>query len=459
MTGLIFLHNTTIRRRLTIIFASSAILILLFAGYFIYTFSANFRQREFKLRLENRLDEVQEIMRRQPNGELPPFSKYDDAVLPREQLEMRNLNDTLQLASPEGTLFLKKEDIPQNNTIVHLPLNRRNFAVLYDTVLQKLLIVSAIDVYGYTKMNNLRKVILACMAASVVLLAFVSWYWTRRMLQPIAAKIKKAQMIGTGSLNLRLEVKNPNDELGMLAATFNDMLQRLEQGFKAQQLFIGNASHELRTPLTVLRSEAEWALARSRTPQEYQQVLHKVQEKSEYLTKLVNRLLIMARINGPAAAKDLTPFRLDEMLLQVVEQLNTEQARQQPIQCRLLNNALTDCVVRGDAAMVQTAIGNLLENAIKYGQGSQVEVTLRQDKAYYLIEVTDTGIGIAESDKAHIFSPFFRSEKARSLAGGTGLGLALVKAITDWHGGKIVLLNDQEKTTFQLSLPCHIMKD
>jgi signal transduction histidine kinase len=448
-------RNATIRRRLTVIFASSAILILLIAGYLIYTFSASFRKKEFKLRLENRMDQLQEIMRRDPDGPLPPFSKYDDAVLPREQLAVRMLTDTLHLPSPEGTLKLHAAQLTGASGVLHLPLGRRDYALLYDTAIQKLLVVSAIDVYGYTKMNNLRKIIMVCLAVSVLLLAFVSWYWTRRMLAPIAAKIKKAQMIGTGSLNLRLEVTNPKDELGMLATTFNDMLHRLEQGFKTQQQFIGNASHELRTPLTILRSEAEWALSRERSLDEYKKVLHKVQEKSEYLTQLVNRLLIMARINGTAAAKDMTAFRLDEMLLVLVEQLNSQHNGNPPIICRLEFQELDKCFIKGDAAMIQTAISNLVENGVKYGQGTPVQITAGYSHQQFVITVRDNGMGIAPSDAAHIFTPFFRADKARSIASGTGLGLALVKAIAEWHGGSLTLIDSKSGAVFKLSLPAY----
>lgn len=446
--------KSTIRQRLTFIFAASAILILLCAGYFIYSFSASFRKNEFKLRLENRLEEVQEIMRRNPEGDLPAFSKYDEAVLPREQLWMLRPGDSSVLTGAEGKLFPLAEIMPRPKTgVIHQRLDRRDFAILYDSVIERVFVVSAIDVYGYTKMNNLQRVILVCLSCSVILLAFVSWYWTRRMLSPIANKIKKAQQIGTSSLNLRLEVKNPDDELGMLGKTFNDMLDRLEQGFKAQQQFIGNASHELRTPLTILRTEAEWALARPRTDIEYRQVLAKVEEKSLYLTNLVNQLLILARIHGPAAAKDMQNFRLDELLLQTVEEANSGAIATGIISCEIDTDALQEYLMQGDAAMIQTAIANLLENALKYGQGSPVQVNLRKEGSVYRLAVHDQGIGINEADRAQIFDPFFRSAVARALASGTGLGMPLSKAIAQWHGGSLQLVSQQKGTTFQLDLP------
>lgn len=446
------LKQTTIRWRLTIIFAANAILLLLFAGYFIYTFSARFRKNEFKLRLQNRLEEVQHIMQSQPNGPLPEFSKYDEAVLPREQLIMLPPSDTIRLISSEGKLIIPKQQLTYDGQPKYFRTGRRDIAVLYDEVLQRFLIVSAIDVYGYTKMSNLRKVILICLVCSVVMLAFVSWYWTRRMLAPIAAKIKKARLIETSSLNLRLEVNNPADELGLLAQTFNQMLDRLEQGFKTQQQFIGNASHELRTPLTVLRTEAEWALHRQRSTKEYQVVLQKVLEKSRQLAQLVDRLLILARLEGPQIAADLQSFRLDELLLQTVEAVREEQGLV-PINCDIETSTDVIYLVQGDSSMVQTALTNLLDNALKYGLNHPVTVTLAPQEAHYCITVQDRGIGIGSEEMVHLFQPFFRSTRARITASGTGLGLALVQAIAQWHGGHLQANSITGNTTFSLYLP------
>lgn len=449
-----FLKQTTIRWRLTIIFAANAILILLFAGYFIYTFSASFRKNEFKLRLQNRLEEVQHIMRSQPNGPLPAFSKYDEAVLPREQLMMIALSDTIKLTSAEGNLAIPRQLLTYGGQPNYFRIGRRDIAILHDTVLKRLLIVSAIDVYGYTKMSNLRKVILICLACSVVMLAFVSWYWTRKMLAPIATKIKKARLIGTSSLNLRLEVNNPADELGLLAQTFNQMLDRLEQGFKTQQQFIGNASHELRTPLTVLRTEAEWALHRQRSPGEYQEVLRKVLEKSRQLAQLVDRLLILARLEGLQMAVDLQTFRLDELLLQIVEEVREDQSSV-PIQYHIETTTEITYLIQGNSGMMQTAVTNLLDNALKYGLNRPVTITLAPKETYYCITVHDRGIGIDSEEMAHLFEPFFRSTRARNTATGTGIGLALVQAIAKWHGGHLQANSTAGDTTFSLYLPKH----
>jgi len=446
------LRRNTIRRRLTIIFASNAILILLFAGYFIFTFSASFRKDEFKLRLEHRLEDFQRIIRKQPNGPLPGFSKYDESVMPREQLDMLKLNDTIKVLSPEGDLTINKEDIIYDNEPNYFRVGGRDIAVIQDDVLQRYLIVSAVDVYGYTKMSNLKKVILICLAISVLLLAFVSWYWTRRMLDPIATKIKKARLIRTSSLNLRLEVDNPEDELGVLAQTFNQMLDRLEKGFKTQQQFIGNASHELRTPLTVLRTEAEWALHRQRSTVEYQDVLHKVLDKSRQLGQLVDRLLILARLEGSQTATDLRTFRLDELLMQSVEEVREEHSSV-IINCNIETTSEATYRIQGDSGMIQTALTNLLDNALKYGLGRPITVTLSSKGNDYCITIQDRGIGINESEMEQLFEPFFRSAKARNTAKGIGLGLTLVREVAQWHGGSLNAKSVTGDTTFSLILP------
>lgn len=445
-------QRLTIRWRLTIIFAVSAILILIFAGYFIYTFSASFRKNEFKLRLQSRLEEVQEIMQARPNGPLPEFSKYDESVLPREQLLMFNDGDIIKIENPEGKLIITKQQLINNGDLTYFRTGRRDIAVVYDQILKRYLIVSAIDVYGFTKMNNLKKVIIICLICSVILLAFVSWFWTRKMLAPISAKIKKARLIETSSLNLRLEVKNPNDELGLLAQTFNQMLDRLELGFKMQQQFIGNASHEFRTPLTVIRTEAEWALNRERSTQEYQVVLNKVLDKSKQLGQLVDRLLILARLDGPRLATDMQEFRLDELLIQIVESFR-EDHNQTCINCYIESDGDKTYQIQGDTSMIQTAINNLLDNAYKYGLNKPINVNLDVSGNFYCIAIQDSGIGISENEMTQLFQPFFRSSKARVIASGTGIGLALVQTIAHWHGGHVQVNSSKNNTTFYLFLP------
>ncbi len=447
-----FLSRNTIRRRLTIIFASNAILILLFAGYFIFTFSASFRKDEFKLRLQHRLEEFQRIMREQPDGPLPEFSKYDESVLPREQLEILSLANTIEIASPEGTLKISSGELSSGDKPTFFRIEGRDIAIVKDEILRRYLVVSAVDVYGYTKMGNLKRVIIICLICSVLLLAFVSWYWTRRMLDPITAKIKKARLIRTSSLNLRLTVDNPEDELGLLAQTFNQMLDRLEKGFKAQQQFIGNASHELRTPLTVLRAEAEWALHRQRSVEEYQEVLIKVLDKSRHLGQLVDRLLILARLEGSQKASDLQAFRLDELLLLIVEEAREEQVSV-PINCEIETESNASYQIQGDSGMIQSAITNLLDNALKYGLGNPISISLFTEGDSYCISLQDNGIGINEADMEQLFEPFFRSAKARNTAKGIGLGLTLVQEVAQWHGGELKAKSHAGGSTFSLFLP------
>lgn len=445
-------QRLTIRWRLTIIFAVSATLILIFAGYFIYTFSASFRKNEFKLRLQNRLEEVQEILRSNPDGPLPEFSKYDEAVLPREQLLLIDNVDTFKLNTQEGDIIILKKQINTKEKPTYFKISRRDIAVYYDEILERFIIVSAIDVYGFTKMNNLKKVIIICLICSVIMLAFVSWYWTRRMLAPIAAKINKARLIETSSLNLRLEIKNPSDELGLLAQTFNQMLDRLEKGFKIQQQFIGNASHEFRTPITVMRTEAEWALNRQRSSEEYQLVLSKVLEKCKLLGQLVDRLLILARLEGPQLVRDMQNFRLDELVIQTVESFRDDQKKVM-INCFIESTDEIDYLVQGDASMIQTALSNLIDNALKYGLNNPVNISLSSKSSFYCCEIQDKGIGVDENDISELFQPFYRSAKARVIASGTGIGLALVYTITQWHGGSIKVNSMNGTTTFSLYLP------
>jgi signal transduction histidine kinase len=133
------------------------------------------------------------------------------------------------------------------------------------------------------------------------LLSLISWFWVKRMLQPIADKIKKARSIGAKSLNLRLDVKNEHDELGQMGLAFNEMLDRIEKAFVTQQQFIRNASHEMRTPLTAITAitaEADLALLKERESDQYRKSLASIRQRSENLNQLTHKLLAMSRLES-----------------------------------------------------------------------------------------------------------------------------------------------------------------
>jgi heavy metal sensor kinase len=266
---------------------------------------------------------------------------------------------------------------------------------------------------------------------------------------------RQTKRISAGSLSSRLDVTNRRDELGGLAITINDLLTRLENSFKEQQRFIADASHELRTPLAVLRGETEVALNKDRTDEEYRESLTLIKDEAEQLSRIVEDLFLLARqpLDSPGLAKE--PVLLNDAVKDCARAAQVLASRKG---IRLENeNEQQSMVLRGDGELIKRMILNLLDNAVKYTpRGGAINISLARQNGNAEIVVRDTGIGITPAEQLHVFDRFYRVDKARSRSlGGAGLGLSIVWAIVEAHGGKITVdsaPNDGSKFTVELPL-------
>ncbi|MDP2703227.1 MAG: ATP-binding protein [Candidatus Rokubacteria bacterium] len=258
-----------------------------------------------------------------------------------------------------------------------------------------------------------------------------------RALRPVREMSGAARQITAEDLHRRLARRGADDEIDHLADTLNTMLAGLEAAFAQAKRFSADAAHELRTPLTALKGEMEVALRAARSPEEYRRVLHSGLEEVEHLIRLVEDLLLFSR---SAAALRPPPERVELEPL-VLEALEAGARRAQGTGVTVRADALEPAAVLGDAGALRRALGNLVDNAIKYTPaGGKVELSLVAGEGQARVVVRDTGIGIDPADAARIFDPFVRLDAARSRdAGGAGLGLALVRAIVDAHGGAIAV--------------------
>jgi heavy metal sensor kinase len=272
----------------------------------------------------------------------------------------------------------------------------------------------------------------------ILLLASTGGYFlARKSLAPIALMNQQTQRITAENLSARLDVAHPRDEVGRLATTINDLLARLDAAFQEQKRFIADASHELRTPLAVLRGETEVALQQERATAEYQESLALIKDEAERLSRIVENLFLLARqpVDTPSMVSE--PVRLNELVADCVRAAHVL-AMQKGLRLKT-EGALPAITVRGDDEMLKRMLLNLLDNAVKYTPpGGEITVALGSRNGYAQIVVTDTGIGIPESDQPRIFDRFYRVDKARSRAlGGAGLGLSIARWIVEGHGGSL----------------------
>ncbi|MCO6479003.1 MAG: HAMP domain-containing histidine kinase [Phaeodactylibacter sp.] len=314
-------------------------------------------------------------------------------------------------------------------------------------------VVVAQDLYGQRKLSNLLKLMLFILGAALVVVFLLGRWYAWHILLPIGQMIKKMKSINSSNLHLRLK-ENPGrqDELKQLATTFNRMLDRIEAAIETQNLFIGNASHQIKNPLTAIIGEVETAMLREHTPAEYNNSLQVIGEEADRLDALAKQLI---RMSYPDTGKgQASEWRFDELILDLVEEY--KEAYPQPGISLEFSNLPSDpekLLYRGYYQLIRIAIGNLLENAIKFSQNTSVKLKLHFTEKHLMVSIKDKGIGIPAEAQAHIFTPFFRAENARSYPG-YGIGLALVEKIVKMHDGQLKLSSStQEGTTFTLTLP------
>jgi heavy metal sensor kinase len=263
----------------------------------------------------------------------------------------------------------------------------------------------------------------------------------------------KAEEISQHNLDERLPVSRTGDELERLSLSLNHMIGRLDDAFQNSKRFVADASHELRTPLTILRGELE-ELAQDRAlsaPQ--RERLGSLLEEVERLTKIVERLFALSRLDAGEAQAERVKFDLAELAIATAAQL-TLLAEDRSI--ALTWEAPVPVWVEGDRARLKQVVVNLLDNAIKYtpdGGSVRLEVLAAEGRA--VLAVGDTGIGISADALPHVFDRFFRADKARSRRpDGAGLGLAIVKSICHAHLGEVDAVSVAGKgSRFRVRLP------
>lgn len=296
------------------------------------------------------------------------------------------------------------------------------------------------------------------MVASIPLLlivALIGGFWlSRRALVPVDRITRATQDITAQSLSERLEVPKTNDELQRLSETLNAMLQRLEQSFQRITQFTADASHELKTPLAVIRTMAEVPLRLPSSAADYREALTGIVSELDRTSKLVDDLLSVARGDSGPTAIVKAPIDLVAVLSCAAAQGELMAQRRQ----LSFHSSFGEAPIQlsGDRDALQRLVVILLDNATKYTPpAGKVTLTAFRQDDQACVQVTDTGIGIAEADLPRVFERFFRADKARSRATpGSGLGLAIARWIAVAHGGTIEVESSLGRgSVFSVRLP------
>jgi len=315
--------------------------------------------------------------------------------------------------------------------------------MLVFAVLEQLLYPQA----GYDMYRILNIKLIAIWVVSFAILFVIGYFMARNALKPVSKIVKQVEDITASNLSKRVEIDNTKDETGELATTFNDMLNRLEESFESQKMFVSNVSHELRTPMAALIAELELSLHKERSNEDYRQVVENALADARNIEKLSNGLMDLAKASYNTDQIKMTAVRLDEALLDASAMVMKAQS---DYNVNLIFSNDTDddrmVTINGNDYLLRTAFVNLMENNCKFSHNHSSTVRISFTGSKVFICFSDTGIGISHEDMEQIFKPFFRGEN-RYFSTGNGIGMTLAERIVKLHGGTVSVDSQQGKGT------------
>lgn len=314
-------------------------------------------------------------------------------------------------------------------------------------------IAGAVNREGQQRLADLQTLLITLFVVIIVFVGFVGWVFSGRAMRPITKVMSEVEGISPLDLSKRLHDTGQPDEIGKLVAIFNGMLSRVESAFSVQKTFVANVSHELKNPLTKVTSQLEVTLLNDRDNEEYRAIINSVLEDIKELNSMSNSLLELAQLSRGDSSFSMMPVRLDEILWEVRERVETTESYQVIIELRDLPEDENRLIVSGNPHLIKTALRNLIENACKFSPERRAQVVLTCHEERLVVAVIDRGPGISQHDLQRVFEPFFRAD-ATSRTKGYGIGLSLTQRIIALHKGTVEINSKEgEGTMVRVTFP------
>ena len=448
-------------RKISILLIISLSLILILLGSSVYYFLSNYSYADFYKRLEARVSVAEKY-----NFE---SNKKDAQVLKSildEHLELLSNEREYILYCPNVNALKQLADsnsLPINFLRLVYAQQFANFQkndVFFHGKIRKVpngfyfVIVSAKNYYNTHHLILLKKVLLAGGLISILIIIYFIYLFSNIFFNPINKIINKVNKISTDNIHLRLDENETTVEINKLSTTFNNLLNRVEIAIETNKNFISNASHEFGTPLTAIIGEADVALLKDRTPDEYRESLQKILKQSERLNKISQSLLYLAQIGYKENKLKFDILRTDELIMKGYEIMNQLIPKNNiEINFDLLPENPKKLKIFGNQDLLILAITNILTNACKYSSNKPVFVSLASTNNQIILIIKDQGIGIPESEMPFIFDPFYRASNTAAYDG-YGIGLPLTQNIIKIHKGELDISSVLHKgVTIQVKLP------
>ena len=314
-----------------------------------------------------------------------------------------------------------------------------------------LVFISHKDLPGQRELNFLAQALFVGWLISLLLSYITGLYFSSNALQPVKQVVEEVNQITEDNLSYRLQLNREltkPDEIDELILTFNALLRRIEKAFVAQKRFVQNASHELKTPLTAIMAEVELTLTRDRSSDEYRRALQIVMSETERLASITQGLLTLARLEEGSSTGEMENVNIRRLWEDTLVTFKLHH----PDRDLVDENTIVDTFANVNDRLLQTALLNIFDNAVKYSSGKIHAGIVRLGKEV-VVTIRDHGIGIPAAEMHRIKTPLFRGLNVGDISG-AGLGLSLVNRIMEVHHGQLEITSEEGKgTTCIIRLP------
>ncbi len=449
-----------IRTRLTIQFTLLVSVIVLVAFAAIYYFRKYNLEEQFYYRLRQKALSTVELLVNQNEVNSETLKLIDQSnrdLLFKENVILYTYRNEIYHRSNDTINFnLDRNLLNQIRLNKELKIDKGEYKIYglyYTNEGERMVSVAgAVDVADQLSMRALLRIMIYAFTLSIVLVAVVGWFFAGRALVPISTVINEVQRIYPQNLSKRVNTQNEKDEIGRLTFTFNALLDRVEQAFRLQNMFISNVSHELKNPLTKIISQLEVTLLRERSSEEYRYTMASVLADSRDLSQLSNTLLELAKVSDQNQPFLTSAVRMDEIVWDARDLLRTTHETY-TIKVEFPADIEDDSILtlNGNAYLLKVAVINLMENGCKFSVDHIVHVAVEPSESELKL-IFNNRSNIAEEEIGLIFQPFYRSQKSVRTSG-YGIGLSLVDRIIKLHNGTIEVQSKDGNVQFIVSFP------
>ena len=430
----------SLRLRFATLFTITVAILLLLSAFTIYYLNSEHRRNEYssKLKTEARLtfDEFKDKLLKNAIIDKSISEECGDNTLVEKEVYIFSQNFTLlysylnanqyQPTAKDFISFQKQKD-------VYFKINDREYIAIYADASKQYIVVSAIDIDGFNKLNRLKYILLFVSLGCLIVSAIVSYFIAATALKPLSNLNNQIQQTTEQNLSHQVFAGNGKDEVSKIATNYNAMMLRLNKAFDVQKNFVHHASHELRTPLTTMYATTELALNKNLSTQEYKNVLTSLKQEQNNLIELTNSLLLLYQFEKLQYTANFQTLRIDEVVYDsisyckksfpgIVIDFSFENVPEE-------NNL----IILGNEVLLKSAFNNLIKNAFLYSLNMKLKIILITNETEVQLNFENVGNHLSSSVIANIKSPFSNGENIGIK--GIGLGLSIVDRIVNLHKG------------------------